>query len=165
MHRSRADTCLVIGTGRDDLKGMLMLQLDDSLGLGTAEFMEIEELSSNLFRNKGSKIVREGQQELNISMITQYNDGTVVMSRNSKIHKLEIPKSRKGFISFRALAQYIAVKVRPDICAPVQLMASGNQPVTNQEFKQLERAIKFMEHTDYAGLKFVPLDPILCTWS
>lgn len=158
MRRSRTDPCLLLGTDADGLRGMIILQVDDSLGLGTDTFMEEEERASTEFRCKPRKQIKEGCQEFNGSVVSQYKNATITLTQEAKIQKLNIPTDEKAFISHRALAQYIGVSVRPDVCAPVQLVAPGNQPITKPEYSQLTRSIKFLKSTARTGLKFVPLD-------
>lgn len=54
---------------------------------------------------------------------------------NEKIEKLEIPQGDKDFYRNRALEKYVGVHVLTDICAPVNLVAPGNVPVRELEYK------------------------------
>lgn len=91
-------------------------------------------------------------------MLPQYKDGSVVMKQKEKILKLEIHTNEKSFTSHRALTQYIGVKLRPGVSAPVQLIVPGSEPVTKQDYAQKSLAIRLLLDTDETGLKFVPLD-------
>ena len=80
------------------------------------------------------------------------------MSQADKIEKLAIAETQQEFTSQRALAQYIGVNVRPDICAPVQLIAPGKLPTTDKERKSLKKTTKFLKETIDQGLNYVALD-------
>lgn len=71
---------------------------------------------------------------------------------------MEPADNSSDFISQRALAQYIGVNVRPDICAPVQLIAPGKNEVTDKDIKSLKKTTKFLKETIEQGLTFVPLN-------
>ena len=54
--------------------------------------------------------------------------------------------------------QYIGVNVRPDVCAPVQLIAPGNKPTSPEEYKSLQKTTKYLQKTKEQGLNYLPLD-------
>lgn len=58
----------------------------------------------------------------------------------------------------RASVQYIGVKQFPEVCAAVQRIAPGKKETTNDEYKSLTKAIKFLQDTGTPGLNYVPLD-------
>lgn len=58
----------------------------------------------------------------------------------------------------RALAQYIGVCSRSDVCAAIQLIALGTDPTTDGEMKGLKKAIQRMSATGTIGLILSPLD-------
>ena len=62
------------------------------------------------------------------------------------------------FVSHRALAQYIGVNVRPDICTPIQLLAPESIPPSIKEMKTLKKVTKFLKGTAGQGLDYVKLD-------
>lgn len=66
-----SDPCLMISADKNGLKGMIILQVDDSLGIGTSAYMREEEVASNEFRSKPRRSVKGGQEEFNGSMVTQ----------------------------------------------------------------------------------------------
>lgn len=79
-------------------------------------------------------------------------------SREEKIGKLQFTKTIDGFISNRALAQYVVVIVRPDIFAPVQLIAPGKEPPSKEDMKKLGKVTQYLKDTAELGLEFVELD-------
>lgn len=54
------------------------------------------------------------------------------MSQEEKIAKFIFAERDKEFVNNRALVQYIGFIVRPDICAPIQLLEPGKEPPTKQ---------------------------------
>lgn len=52
MHRSQTDPCVLIRTSDIGLDGLIHLQFDDTLGLGTQDFFNEEKVTSKEFRSK-----------------------------------------------------------------------------------------------------------------
>lgn len=67
--------------------------------------------------------------------LVEIQDDTIKMTQEKKIEELQIPKTEESFRSQRALAQYISVNCRPNICATVQLIALVNTKVEERQFK------------------------------
>lgn len=61
-------------------------------------------------------------------------------------------------MSSRGLAQYVGINVRPDVCAPIQLIAPGNAPPSRAEKKLLEKLINSLTEIIYQGLDYLPVD-------
>lgn len=80
------------------------------------------------------------------------------MEKSDKVQNLEITESQKEFTSQRAMARYIGVNSRPDICATVQLIAPRSDPTSQIEFKLLEKVIKRLRDTSDIGFAFVRLE-------
>lgn len=81
----------------------------------------------------------------------------LVIRQTEKIDKLKHADTQYMFNSQRGLFQYVGVNVRPHSCAPIQLIAPGNQPTTDEEYK-LTRSIKFLQQAKTQGLNFVKLN-------
>lgn len=67
--------------------------------------------------------------------LTRGNDSVVRMEQRDKIEKLTIPTNDKEFASKHAMVQYIGVNFHPDVCAPVQLVAPGQEQTTKEGYK------------------------------
>lgn len=65
---------------------------------------------------------------------TRPNDA-INTTQEDKIAKLVAPDDEKEFVAQRVLAKYVGVNVRLFICAPLQLIAPGNNPTTGSEYK------------------------------
>ena len=58
----------------------------------------------------------------------------------------------------RESGDYVTKRRCPDVCAPVQLIAPGKSPTTQQEMRSLRKTTKFLKETADQGLNFVKLD-------
>lgn len=56
------------------------------------------------------------------------------------------------------MAQFVGVKNRPDISAPVNLLAPGNDSATYDGFKAIKRAFKHHKDTSTSGLSYTVLN-------
>ena len=70
MTQSKVDECCFFKRGEDGLSGMTILQVDDSVGLGDDEFLDLEEKNSNKFRAKPRSILSSGES-------LSFNGGTI----------------------------------------------------------------------------------------
>ena len=90
--------------------------------------------------------------------LSRNRDVRYKITQQDKVTKLKLVDNIADFVSFRALAQYIGVNVRPDICAPVQLIAPGSTPPSRGDMKTLNKVTKFLKATIDQGLNYVPLN-------
>lgn len=134
MKKSKVDPGLLFKREYGRLTGAVGIQVDYSLGFGTADFLDLEEKNSKVFITKPHKLLTESGMDFNGMDISLKHDG-LFMSQTSKIDKLTHAQSQKEFDSQRALAQYVAVTTSPELCAPTQLIGSGNQASTTDDLK------------------------------
>lgn len=162
MKRTRADPCMMIRRTDSNLDGFILLQVDDSLGFGSTQFLDEEQTASARFRCKPRTAIATKPitfNGINISRTTfDQTKHKYSINQTDKINKLSIVNDQKDFTSHRALAQYIGVNARPDVCAPVQLVAPGSTPTTDEEYKLFKRTVKHLKATSTQGLHYVPLD-------
>lgn len=57
------------------------------------------------------------------------------MNQADKVAQLQTPECQKAFTSQRAVAQYVDVNSRPDICAKVPLVGHGGDLIAKKELK------------------------------
>lgn len=107
-------------------------------------------------RNNRSTQVSTSENNLRSYFIDK--DVRYRLTQTEKISKLNFDNTAASFVSNRALAQYIGVNVRPDVCAPVQLIAPGLEPPTKEEMKLLRKIIDFLKDTSGQGLDYVKVD-------
>lgn len=99
------------------LAGLIVLQVDDSLGVRTHTFLPEEESRSHIFKRKERKEFEETGQVLNGKTIPKEGSSAIMVHQYLKIARLSPPSTQKAFASQRGLAKYIDVRVRPDVCA------------------------------------------------
>lgn len=157
MQRSMVDPCVLLKRDKDGLVGTIILQVDDSFGVGTETFLHDEATAVTQFKHKPRQILGATAVRFNGLHISKLNDGKVLLGQHEKIEKLQTPSDEKRFASMRALAQYVGVNIGPDICAPVQLVAPGSEQTTAAEFKTLEKVIDFLKDTKDFKMVFTPL--------
>lgn len=134
IRRSRTYPFLLIKRSNGSLRGLIALQVDDILGLGTPGFLNQEETASQKFLTKTRTYMEAQPIEFNGINITEYTDN-ISISQFKKIEKLSQSRNQKQLDSVCALIQYIAVRTLPDACAPAQLLASGAQYSPLQVYK------------------------------
>lgn len=158
MRQSAVDPCVLIRNSEQGLEGLILLKVDDTLGLGTTKFLEEEQEASKHFRSKPRTKLGPNPTAFNGLEIARHDDGIITITQEDKIYRIRTPTSQAELASQRALAQYVGVNTRPDVCAAIQLVAPGSKPPTPAEFKSFAKTVKFMQQTKPQGLSFVPLD-------
>lgn len=124
-----------------------MLDVDDSLGIRSDQFLREEESESKRLVVKPRATLSRDPTEFNGIVLSRSNNGIVCLTQATKIDMLDMPSTLSFFGSQRAAAQYIGVNRRPDLSAAVQRIAPRSTPTTSEEFKALIKAITFMEGT------------------
>lgn len=162
MKRTTADPCVLVKRRNGKLSGLVALQVDDSLTLGDDAFLEEEEQSSGTFKSKERIMLGTEVMAFNGVRVSRIANGGIKMDQGDKIRSLSFPTSDKQFASKRAMAQYIGVNCRPDVCAPVQLVAPGREPTSKDEYRTLKKVITHLQATADVGLNFVPLELETC---
>jgi len=161
MTPTRGDTCVLYrrtdsGSGS---RGLTVLQVDDSYGHGDEQFLEDEENESRKFKCKPRKLVKEGEAvDFNGCRISIVERGIHLLGQEEKLRNLKKPDTRQELISARAQIQYIGSCTRPDLCAPVQLMASAVNKPTLNTFKEMNKIVEWCHETCDVPLQYVPLD-------
>jgi len=159
MKASKGDVCVLYKTDDSRLTGVTILQVDDSFGHGTAEFLEKEEAGSKRFQCKPRKLLSPGDSALfNACNISMDRDGAYTTSQSEKLRKMLPPTNQESLISTRAKIQYIGSCTRPDLCSPVQLMVSNVCNPSEKKFKDMETITNWCRETAGVGIKYIPLD-------
>lgn len=162
MGRTSADSCVLVRRTEEELERErereIILQVDDILGIGTHKFLNDERSAANQFKCKPRTHLTHKTLLFNGSQLDHPDDRTIRMWQPDKIGKTQHAKDQPSFASQRAMAQYIGVNTRPDICSPVQLIAPDADPFTPGDFKCLTKVIKHLTTTTPTGLQFTALD-------
>lgn len=134
------------------------MHVDDSFGIGSAAFLKDEESVAHNFKCKPRTILINETMTFNGSELYRSNPPLICMRQHEKIGKVRNPTDQKTFANQRAMAQYAGVNTHPDTCAPVQLVARGNDPSTDEDFKALKKDIKHLKDTSTSGLNYIALN-------
>ena len=141
------------------MSGLTILQVDDSYDHGDDEFIRAEERESVRFQCKPRRILDKGDSsEFNGCRIHIDRNGTHSITQSEKLRAITEPKTRDELVSARAQVQYIGSCTRPDLCAPVQLMASTVQDPSDKTYSEMRKIIAWCHETSGVGIKYVPLD-------
>lgn len=163
MKSTKVDNCVLYRRGEKGLDGVTVLQVDDAYGHGSQDFIKNEDTVSNVFKCKPQKILNLGDHAMfNGTNICQDSDQKshkmYRITQSEKLRKLDTVDTAKSFSSVRAQMQYVGCCTRPDICAEVQLLASGNQDPTKSEMKRLNKMVNRCIETSSTGLNYEFLD-------
>lgn len=140
------------------LEGAIVIQVDDSFGVGTGNLLDNEERARVKINHKPWSRLRDRAVRFNGFTIRQEGDDTVLLEKYNKIEPLWPTSDETRFASMRTLEHYIGVKLRPGIYDPVPLIAPENSPTTEVEHKRLKKVIEFLQETKAQPLQFVPLN-------
>lgn len=114
------------------LTGMVVLQVDDRLIVGTKEFLNNEGAESKKFiGNSRSSVDRTISLSNGLDIFLKDNP-RISITQQKKIESLTILRTGKSFKKQHALAQYFGVTCRLNVCAAVQLIAPTNQPIAKE---------------------------------
>lgn len=158
MTRSKSDPCVLFRRSHDGLDEIILLQVDDALGIGTNAFIDGESEASKEFQCKERTMLTEKPVKFNGIQIRQQSTGEIEITQTDKVERLKMPKEEKEFTSQRALAQYVGVNTRPDICTAVQLLTPGHEATMKEEFTAFKKTLQFLQSTKTQGLKYVALN-------
>lgn len=112
MAKSCIDSCMVIRKETKGMKGVIILQFDDSFALGNTKFTNGEEIESNEFLVKPQKFLSEQPKTFHGIRLTRDKSRTIATTQHSKMEKLSVPTIKAENSNIRALAQYIGVNSR-----------------------------------------------------
>lgn len=85
-------------------------------------------------------------------------DGLILMTPMGKINRLKAVRTEKKINSQYALALYISVDRRQDICAEVYLIAREGQAVCDAQFLSLRKGVDHLKDRGDAGPSFIKLE-------
>ena len=159
MSATTYDPCVLYQRKAKSLNGITILQVDDSFGAGSKLFLEKESQTGRKFLSKPRELFKENtEKDFNGLRIRYHGEGKFKLLQQSKMEELKIPNNQEDFESERAKIQYIGNCTRPDLSAPVQLLASSSANPSKEDFRSLSMIIKHCYETCDVGLSYVPLD-------
>lgn len=158
MFRATVDPCVLIRREKGNLAGLVIHQVDDSMATVMPRFLDDEERASSPYKSKPRQMLTETPTIFNGSHMQLLSDGTITISQPDKIALLLNPDTENAFFSQKAMPQYVAFNGRPDVMASVQLIAPGNEPATEEEFKILKKIIMHLKSTHTVELTYRPIE-------
>jgi hypothetical protein len=176
MSTSTYDPCLLVTNGNADAFGLVGMQTDDTLMLGTAAFSSLEEkkLEEAQFRSKPKTVLTpDVQLDFNGCTLTTENgdvltmeNGEVILNlkqkgqgRKIKLVDIKAHDRAQQYMEQRARGAYIASTCQPEASFDLSVAAQAQQP-SEEDIKALNKRLKWqMENLD-RGLRYVPVDLI-----
>lgn len=160
MNSTSGDSCLLYKSKEGYVDGVVTLQVDDTFGHGSSEFLELEDEKSKAFICKPRNLLKpEESQNFNGSTILYDKAGDYHLHQKEKLSNIQLPQTKEDLISLRAKLQYIGCSTRPDLCAQVQLLANEVQDPTEKTFKAIRKLVEWCRKTSNLGLKYTYINP------
>ena len=166
MSTSTYDPCLLITNSDADVFGIVGMQTDDTLMLGTAAFMSLEEkkIQKAKFRSK-LKAVLTPEVQLDFNGCTLLMDTSEPIlnlrqkGQGGKIKLVDIrsPDRAQQYTEQRARGAYIASTCQPEASFDLSVAAQAQQP-SDEDIKALNKRLKWqMENLD-RGLRYITVN-------
>ena len=167
METSTYDPCLLITKTEmsEGCFGVVGMQTDDTLILGTESFstLEEEQLKEANFQAK-PKLMLSSDTPLNFNgcMLSEQADGSLRLRQKDQAKKIKLvdPKStdrKKEYMEQRARGAYIATICQPEASFDLSIAAQHQDP-SDDDITALNKRLKWqMEHID-RGLNYIALD-------
>ena len=125
MQPTRYDPCLLFLRDNNRTLGITALQVDDNLVHGSSAFLELEEANSKVFDSKPRVLLTLGKSAVfNGVRIATVSPTEYTIDQRDKLMSITEPTNEDDLVSTRAKLQYVGSCCRPDLCAPVQLLAA-----------------------------------------
>ncbi|KAF1937732.1 hypothetical protein EJ02DRAFT_324136, partial [Clathrospora elynae] len=164
MATSTYDPCLLITNGGPEAFGIVGLQTDDTLAIGTPAFSSAEEaaLQKADFRAKPKdRLSEEMPLEFNGCTLTLRGD-TILLTQKGQGAKIEVIDLKaedraQKYMEQRARGAYIASICQPEASFDLSAAAQIQQPADG-DYVKLNRRLRWQAENLERGLQYVPLD-------
>lgn len=164
MVTSTYDPCLLITAGEPERFGIIGMQTDDTLMLGTTEFSQAEEEARDKaqFRAKPKTRLKEGTPlEFNGCTLTMNGEtiGLTQKGQGSRIIAIDMtaPDRAQRYMEQRARGAYIASICQPEASFTLSVAAQAQKP-NEEDFKKLNCRLQWQADNLDRGLNYVPID-------
>jgi hypothetical protein len=163
------DPCLYVkqmrtSEGQTPIDGAICTVVDDSLILGTPDFLALEERESATFKSKGRQAVDTTGVTFNGLFVRRTQSGFVMNQRDyiENIPQGPCPRTRDDFASIRGSASYATANTRPDVVAAVNMLSQVvPASATEKDFISLDEAVHKLKTSPidlrYDGLGVEPI--------
>jgi len=163
MEPSGYDPCLLI-TRAGEPFGLVGLQTDDTLNVGSAEFLQKEEseLKKAGFKAKPRSAMEPGSRGDFNGCYLEIDEDSITIRQKGQASKLELvdPRSqsaRKQYVEQRARGAYIASICQPEAAFDYSVAAQEQEP-GDPEIEALNKRIKWQIQEQQRGLRYAQLD-------
>ncbi|KAF1937171.1 hypothetical protein EJ02DRAFT_63582, partial [Clathrospora elynae] len=163
MATSTYDPCLLITNGGPEAFGIVGLQTDNTLAIGTSAFSSAEEaaLQKADFRAKPKdRLSKETPLEFNGCTLTLRGD-TITLTQKGQGAKIEVidktADRAQKYMEQRARGAYIASICQPEALFDLSAAAQIQQPA-DRDYMKLNHRLKWQAENLERGLQYVPLD-------
>ncbi|KAM4060975.1 reverse transcriptase (RNA-dependent DNA polymerase) [Hirsutella rhossiliensis] len=170
MSTSTYDSCLLISNTGPDTLGIVGMQTDDTLILGTNNFStrEEEELQKAEFRSKPKTDITYGTTvDFNGARLTLLNNnplkkGSLLLQQKGQAAKMTTidPKAidrHQRYVEERARASYIASIAQPEASFDVSVAAQVQTP-EDKDYAILNKRLQWQMDHQLRGLTYKPID-------
>lgn len=148
----------MIRTSNDGLDGLIILKVEDTLGLETPKLLMYEDKESNNLRRKPRSELGMKKISFNGVNIVKHTDNRISIAQEDKVSNIGIPKTQAELSRKLSLDKYVGVNKITDVCSAIKLITLSNKPSTLDDFKSFAKTTKLLHKTMQKGLYFVPLD-------
>ena len=164
MSPSTYDPCLLITNGAKEEFGMVAMQTDDTLILGTRSFTAKEEKEIQIakFRTKPTKFLSpDVSLEFNgcILLLEGPNLYLKQKGQGSKIQLIDLNDNDRAqrYLEQRARGAYIASICQPEAAFDLSVAAQSQNP-KDDDYIKLNSRLEWQMKNLHQGLRFVPID-------
>lgn len=164
MRTSTYDPCLLISTPENKEFAVVGMQTDDTLGLSTPAFSEMEDSQLQLaaFSAKEKQALTPDETLIFNGGVLSLRGDDLALRQKGQGQRLELidansPTARQQYVEQRARGAYIASICQPEACFDLSSAAQHQEPAED-DFKALNRRIQWQINNQDRGINFVPLD-------
>jgi hypothetical protein len=163
MESSTYDPCLLISTPSKPF-GVVGMQTDDTLILGSTEFSKTEDQELNK-----AKLLAKPKEALSVTTPLIFNgcvlslDGTTIrlrqknQSKKLKLVNVNSPDFKQEYLEQRARGAYIATICQPEASYDLSVAAQQQDP-TEEDVKLLNKRLQWQIDNTDRGINYIPLD-------
>ena len=164
MVTSTYDPCLLITNGRHEEFGMVGLQTDDTLAIGTPKFSVAEDVAlqkANFRAKPKERLSEEAPLEFNGCTLTLHGD-IILLTQKGQGAKIAVIDTKgadraQKYMEQRARGAYIASICQPEASFDLSAAAQIQQPA-DKDYVKLNRRLQWQAENLHRGLRYIPLD-------
>lgn len=165
MQTSTYDPCLLITSGDKDTFGLVGMQTDDTLMLGTPKFSAMEEgkIQEAEIKCKPKTVLSPGTPlDFNGTKLTIRHDGSIDVQQKGQGAKIETidpkaPDRAQRYLEQRARGAYLAAICQPEAAFDLSAAAQIQRP-EEKDCERLNQRLKWQMENPSRGLRYIALD-------